>query len=1541
MSNGADMNVQDAAIDELNEFDIAIIGMAGRFPGANTVEQYWQNLCNGVESITEFSDADLDESGILQTLYSDPDYVKAAPILDEPGQFDAPFFGYSPREARTMDPQHRLFLQCAWHALEDAGYNIEQYSRPVGIYGGAAMNTYFMFSGLASQFVDDYLPTLIGNDNSFLTTRVSYKLNLTGPSVTVQTACSTSLVAVHHAVQSLYSGECDMALAGGVAVRVPHKAGHLYQNGSVFTPDGHCRSFDADAKGTIFGSGVGIVVLKRLEDAVNEQDHIYAVVKGTAINNDGSSKVDYTAPSVGSQAAVISEALANSGLNARDISYIEAHGTGTSLGDPIEVAALTQAFRADTEDTHFCTLSSVKTNIGHLDAAAGIAGLIKTALCLKHQQLPPTLHYKRPNPQINFAETPFFVKTELSEWNHSDGPRYAGVSSLGIGGTNAHVILGEAPQIQPLTKGAEHVVLPISARTPEAVSTQAANLAGWLKRHPELALADVAHTLLTGRKQFTRRSVIACASIEDAIAELDKVSASKVTDISTAAEQPIAFMFPGQGSQYVQMGRNLYDTEPVFRGCIDRCASILQELLDLDIRSLIYPESDEDAAAEKLNNTYIAQPAIFIIEYSLAQLLLSWGIRPSLLCGHSVGEYVAACIADIFSVEDALNLVANRGRLMQALPSGSMLAISLSESDLNRYLIEGVSIAAVNDSRNCVVSGPEDKVAQLSDRLNDEGISSRPLHTSHAFHSAMMDPILEEFTALVSTISTNVPSIPIISTADAKSNDSVDFTSADYWARNLRNTVRFFDALQTLENKGAGTLIEVGPGTALSAFAKQNSSPDSNQRITSTMRHPKQDEDDRVTLLRAVGALWESGHSIDWHKIIDLQSARRVPLPGYAFEQTSYWLDSSAQATPEPVSGKGTISYRDDTRYHIPSWKRGTTHAKQETVRCDQESCLWIVFEKPGTDIATTLGEFDEGFGEIVRVIPSNSFRKVDSQNFEVNVAELDSTIALFEHLLAGDITTLNVLHCLAYDESHPDEKADHSVGVVTTDEYFFSLVNIAKALSTTTTTTNSNVDLSIKLGIISTDLHEVIGGEAIAPAKSLLLGPCRVIAKEYPDISTYAIDFSAAAGQAYKHSQFGQVVNELTKDTTGQTVAYRNGYRWIPNHERLDTDSMDDGSSVSLHGDGVYLITGGLNGIGYEVAAHLASTYRCKLALLGRSAIPEREQWELILAERDNTDPISVRIKRIQNLEQMGSTVLALSANVADSSQVESIVVKIENQLGKISGVFHAAGVSSDGLIELRNSDSMRNVLAPKVSGTQNLCNLLDAREPEFLVLFSSINSILAPAGQVAYSAANAFMDAMAVSSRSRTYPVMSINWPGWQGIGMFGRMEESVIPNDQATISATEGIESLQSIISAGLPNVIVYPGYFPPGMMQQGSKAVAKLTSSDKTNQKGPVTNVESDSIIETISATWTELLGIEAPHPTDNFFALGGSSLIATQMFSRLSKIYGVKLNLRVIFDAQTPEELAKLLDDMIEPSKTSTDQDKSVEEKSVDDILNLL
>jgi acyl transferase domain-containing protein len=876
---------------------VAIIGMSGRFPGARNLQEFWQNLRDGAESVSFFRDEELQWSPLDGTPAKEgAERVAARAILEDADRFDAAFFNIDPGEAEIIDPQHRVFLECAWEALEDAACQPDTSDGLIGLFAGSSTNTYLLANLLTRRDLFSRagsFPLIFAGGRDHLPTRVSYKLNLRGPSVNVQTACSTSLVAICIACQNLLNYQCDVALAGGVSISFPQKRAPTRQERGTLAPDGHCRPFDAEAAGTVSGEGVGVVALKRLSDALANRDPIRAVIRGCAINNDGSLKSGYAAPGINGQAEVIAMAQANAGVEPDSVSYIETHGAGDPAGDAIEIAGLTKAFRTRTTATNLCAIGSVKGNIGHLDAAAGAAGLIKTVLALQHRQLPPSLHFQRANPKIDFANSPFWVNDTLRPWPNGRTPRRAGVSSFGIGGTNAHVVLEEAPHPEPSGPSRPWQLLLLSARTHTALETITDNLVQHLRAQPNLSPADVAFTLQVGRKPFGHRRMLLSHTLADAAQALAARDSQRVlSGQAREIEPPVVFLFPGEGAQYVNMTRQIYETEPVFRIELDRCCDILGTHLGLDLREILFPETASvREASQRLNQTFIAQPALFAVEYALARLWMRWGIRPQAMVGHGTGEYVAACLAGVFTLEDALALVAARARLIQEQPTGAMLGVPLPEQEVRILLGRKLSLAAVNSPSCCVASGPVDAIEILEKKLRDRGVRARRLAASHALHSEMMEPVLHWFAAKVRKANLNPPGIPYVSNLTGTWITPREATDPNCWVAHLRQTVRFADGLAEVARCGDPFCLEVGPEDALTVVARQHASLGPRTVLQSLGPQPEDKPADVVSMLHALGRLWLGGVTVDWSEFHVRQRRRRVPLPTYPFERKRYWIE--------------------------------------------------------------------------------------------------------------------------------------------------------------------------------------------------------------------------------------------------------------------------------------------------------------------------------------------------------------------------------------------------------------------------------------------------------------------------------------------------------------------------------------------------------------------------------------------------------------------------------------------------------------------------
>ncbi|SFO40865.1 type I polyketide synthase [Nitrosospira briensis] len=1544
-------------LSERADIDIAIVGMAGRFPGADDVEAFWRNVQDGVESVTFFTDKELLARGVSREKLDDPHYIKAGAELPGVDLFDASFFGYTPREAAETDPQHRLFLEVAWQALEDAGYDASRCTVPIGVYAGCGVNTYLMLNLFSNgrfsdmEDISSLQGLMNGNNKDSMTTTVSYKLNLRGPGITVQTACSTSLAAVHVACRGLLNHEADMALAGGVWVNLLHDGGYRYQPGAILSPDGHCRAFDARAAGTVIGSGVGIVVLKRLADALADGDTVHAVIKGSAINNDGSAKVGYTAPSVEGQAEVILAAQAIADVSADTISYIEAHGTGTTIGDPIEIAALTQAFRESTDGRGFCAIGSVKTNVGHLDAAAGVAGLIKTVMALKHRILPPSLNFEQPNPQIDFPASPFYVNTARQDWQNGSTPRRAGVSSFGIGGTNVHVVLEEAPAVEPSGPSRPWQLLTLSARSSKALESMVAHSHDHLATHRDLSLPDTAYTLQTGRKGFAHRAIALCRDNGDAIDVLETRSADRfITGQVTSENRPVAFLFPGQGAQYVDMARDLYQDEPVFRREFDRCLELLEPYLDFDLRTLLYPAWDEvsdeklDEARKaelsaRLEQTELTQPALFVVEYALARLWMSWGIQPAAMIGHSIGEYVAACLAGVFSLEDALRLVALRGRLLQGMDTGAMLAVMLPEAEISRYLTESCGLAAVNGPELCVLSGSVTAIEALEGDLGNQGIGTRRLHVSHAFHSALVEPMLPAFMDMVSRIKLGQPKIPFLSNLSGDWITSQEATDPNYWKRHLRGTVRFDDGLRELLTNPDRILLEVGPGETLSTLAKRHPEAKPEQLILSSLPHPGRAHLTQPYFYLCLGRLWLSGAGIDWGNFYADERRCRIPLPTYPFERQSYWVKAkneertenagsgSAGAGPAGYVATSGLQIKDmpaarslDDWFYTSSWRRGDTLELDGSLP-HQAGSLVIFKDEHHLGMALIGHLLTLGIKPIV-VSTGAAFRRQDKDHYVLRPGERHDYDLLLRNMRNDGRSIGHIFHL--WSLTSDDEPSVNMGGQA---RNFFILFYLAQALESARQLIPT--DASVEITVITNQLEDVTGSESLRPDKALLLGPCKVIPQEYPYLTCRLVDVELpSASSVAKNRMVRQILAESQADPVTSVVAYRGPHRWIQTFEPIRCPQP---TKTSLRDNGVYLITGGLGGIGLTLAEHLARNHRAKLVLLGRSALPSREHWPKVVSTVEKTDPTRIKIEKVMHLEALGAEVLVLQADVAIQARLKAVVAQARSRFGAIHGVIHSAGEVGSGLISEKTEEMVEKAFAPKVQGTLALHAVFKDEPLDFMLLCSSLAAVAGGLGKVDYCAANAYLDAFAsAAARTKdpesTFPVISVNWDGWREVGMAANM---AMPQGMG-IAPKEGASAFERIVNSmarpqvilstldlharldqtqedlldlvGQPSVLAENGQFEQGDQQRYPRPVLQ------TAFVAPESELE-----KSIAEIWQSLLGVDAVGVRDNLFELGGDSLLGIQLLSRVRLAFGVDIGPADLFRSPTIASMAELVE----------------------------
>jgi phthiocerol/phenolphthiocerol synthesis type-I polyketide synthase E len=1495
--------------DHLNH--VAIVGMAARLPGAGDLDQFWSNLRDGVESVTFLTP----EPPVIRRGLG---HVKAVPRLEGMELFDASFFGFNPREAETMDPQIRLFLECAWHALEAAGCDPAQYPGRIGVFAGCGFSTYLTGHLLANPEVMRAAGSGLSsvgqfNDRDALTTVVSYKLDLTGPAVTVQTFCSTSLVAVHLACQSLLNGESDLVLAGGSSVNPASANGYVYQEGGILSPDGHTRTFDEKAGGTVFGSGVGVVVLKRLEDALADGDVVHAVIRGSAINNDGAQKAGYTAPSVIGQSKAIAEAMAVAQVHPEAVSYVEAHGTATALGDPIEIEALGRAYRLGTARKGFCSIGSVKTNFGHLDRAAGVAALIKTVLALKHRQIPPSLHFEQPNPKLDLANSPFVVNTRLREWERKEGPRIAGVSALGVGGTNAHVIVEEAPEREASGGSRSAQLLVLSARTEPALEQATDRLVAHLRAHPEQPLADVAFTLLAGRHRFEHRRSLAAATAAEAAALLEARDPQRVaTSFSRATERPVVFMFPGQGAQYPGMTRGLYEGEPSFRHDVDACCERLLGPVGLDLRRVLFPEAaDGEAAEEQLRRTALTQPALFVVEYALARLWMSWGVIPQAMIGHSIGEYVAAHLAGVMSLEDALALVAERGRLMQSLPPGAMLAVSLPPSELEGLVREPLSIAAVNSPGLCVVSGPPAEVGVLEEGLRGRDVFTARLHTSHAFHSAMMDPILDAFRERVETTKLVPPGIPYVSNLTGTWIEASQATDAGYWVDHLRRTVRFSDGVATLWSEPERILLEVGPGNALSNLARQQPGVEAERLALPTVRHRQDPQSDLVVLGTALGRLWGGGAAVDAHAFFAGQRRQRVELPRYPFERQRFWVDPPSAGAA--AAGRGEALRRDPAEwFYLPAWRAAPPPRLFDGQA--REEGDWLVFTDShgaGTRIADRLRA--QGVPVVV-VEMGESFAGGPAEGFRIDPPARGDYDRLLESLEGAGRKVTHVVHGWAIDSggAPSDPRSGWERG-------YYSLFALAQALAT------RRWSHTVWLSVLASHQHEVLKGDVVRPEKATLLGLVKVIPQEQHNVRCISVDVEPAGSPTWRDAAaVDALVEELRADVPGVVAAYRGGQRFVQGFDRLRLPAPAE-RPARLREQGAYLVTGGLGGVTFVLAAYLARTVKARLALTGRSLLPPAAEWDQWLATHGDADPTSVRIGRARRLESLGAEVLVLRADAGDLAQMQAALAEAEARFGRIHGVIHGAGIVGGGTFRPLSQLGRRECeeqFHPKVKGLEVLDQVLEGRELDFCLLTSSLSSVLGGFGYGAYAAANLYMDAFVRARRREASPWISVNWDEWR-LAAPGEDGPDGGGLARFAMAPAEGAAAFARILGLrGVPQVVVSTGDLEARIDQwvrlEGLLRAKEAAEAKKTAPRHARPNLHNAYVApstpteETVAAVWAELLGLEKVGIHDNFFELGGHSLLAIQMVTEIRTRLSAEVSVATLFEGPTVHSLSRLI-----------------------------
>ncbi|MFE0649510.1 SDR family NAD(P)-dependent oxidoreductase [Streptomyces sp. NPDC059534] len=1547
------------SLPQKNQESIAVIGMACRVPGARNINELWENLARGRESITTFGREDQLAKGVPAEMVDNPAYVSAAPVLEGADEFDAGFFGMSPREAEITDPQQRLFLELSHTALEDAGYDPRNYPGSVGVYGGCGPDTYRWRNVERNAAILDaanWMAVSVGNYPDLLTTRVSYKLGLRGPSYDLQTSCSTSLVALHVACEALLREDCDIALAGGAMIELPQGVGYLH-DGGVESMDGHCRPFDARANGTVWSSGGGMVVLKRLGDALRDGDTIRAVVRGTAINNDGATKSGITAPSVTGQTEAARWALARAGVDPRSVGYVEAHGTGTLVGDPVEVAGLKRVYGADSDDSGWCLLGSVKSNVGHLSQAAGVVGVIKTVLALENEQIPPTVHFTEANPGLELANSPFRVAAALEPWPSGGQPRRAGVSSFGIGGTNAHAILEEAPAPRPTEITRERHLLQVSARTPEALERALGDLGAHGRERTGLNAADVSHTLRAGRAAHRHRAFAVTGSdAAELSATLSDRSAWR-TGVAGKTRPDVAFLFSGQGSQYAGMAADLHAREPVFRAAVDACLAALEPELAAGLRELVVEGAGDPA---RLDRTELAQPALFAVEYALAALWRSWGVEPGAMIGHSVGEYVAAVLAGVFTLPDAVRLVARRGALMQSLPAGAMLSVRLDDGQELGDLPDALSVACFNAPGALVVSGPAEPVDAFSRALAERGVAAGRLHTSHAFHSAMMEPILAEFAAEVVAVTRSAPAKRYLSNVTGTWVTPEQATDPAYWAEHLRRPVRFADCVATLHAEGRWALVECGPGRQLANLALTQAPEDAAPVVTS-LPAPKSAVDAATTIATAAGQLWAAGLPLDPETFGD--PGRRVPLPTYPFERQRHW------AVPDTVEAPGTGGRAVDDAtprpvgewFHTETWSQDPSPGKRDSV------ARRVLF---GADPrAEEIGaELRRQGVDVCHVGTGTSYEKADATHYRIDPSDAGHYERLLRDLGASGLPPTAIVH--AWSLSLPPAAGNPEATERAQDLGFYSLMHLVQALASAGVTDPVHID------VLTAGAQDVVGGDLGRPEQATVAGVAKVLPLEAPQFSVRHIDLAA---EPERGDGAGGTVAEIRRlPDRSETVALRNRRRWTPDYRPLRLEGApDDGGSrdggpqgggaeqggaehgleegaagagepTGLRRGGVYLITGGLGGIGLTLAEDLARRVGAKLVLTSRIGLPPRRTWDRYVAARGADDRASRAIDAVRRIEAAGAEVLVVAADVTSTEDMREVRQQILDTFGSLDGVVHAAGVPTGALLEIQDPKESAEVLAPKLRGTLVLHEVLRDLAPDFLLLCSSITAAFGRLGHADYCAGNSFLDAYARSVDGGPTRVLSVGWDAWLDIGMAVDRSEpanlrrarhaarrgvplDTIPADEPDVGIrpADGVEAFRTLVGSGarahvlttvLPAPAARAGWQVDVTVLGGAPAITTDTGTPDAGAEGTGTATADGGadgstgagLEQTLAAIWADTLGHPKIGLDQDFVELGGDSLTAIRLLSRIRQATRVNLPRRSLFDASTVRELAALI-----------------------------
>ncbi|WP_420574979.1 beta-ketoacyl synthase N-terminal-like domain-containing protein [Kordia sp.] len=1440
--------------------DIAVIGISGKFPKSNNVQEFWKNLVDEKELVHFFTDEELLSRGINSKQLEDSSYVKAASFIDTYNTFDYSFFKYTPDEAKLMNPQTRMMHQLVWEGIEDAGLNLDTYNKKAGIFLGANRDlNWSVYATLAETGnVDAMTKAKITNPN-FMASLIAYKMNLRGPCYFIDTACSTSLSTAHLACRSLLLNECGTAIVGGVRLLSHHDNGYLHEPGTIVSGDGSVRSFDASSSGTIFCDGAGVVVLKKLEEAIKDNDHVYAVIKSSAMNNDGNAKGGYTMPSVSGQSECIKLAHKIAGVQPTDITYVEAHGTATKIGDPIEIESLNKAFNNDT--SHKCAIGTVKSNVGHADEAAGVLGLIKTTLSLKNKTLPASLHYTKANPAINFAGGPFYVNAKTAAWNRvNNKPLTAGISSFGIGGTNIHLVLQETPAVAlPKTvKPSASYQIRYSADSISSLENYEKALLNYVQENPTVNLGALAYTLQTGRKQFGLYKAFEVKSNEELVEKLSGTS-GKIKEVKE--KQDLVFMFSGQGSQYVEMGKFLYDNFTSFKETMNVGFEKLSQINGIDYKSILFDTSDNT----KINETKYTQPILFLFEYALAKLFIELGLKPNAMIGHSLGEYVAATISEVFTLEDVLRILCKRAELMYTVDKGSMLSISASVASLDEKIFANVSIATINSPNSFVVSGTDEEIQKVAETLVTQEIQHVVLKTSHAFHSSMMETIVNDFEKELEKITLQAPTIPFVSNNTGIYITAAEATSPTYWAKHIVNTVNFKKGIEFLQQQKNGLFLEIGPGRTLMTFFNQcNTTGDKNVAVNA-IRHPKETTNERTHFFNVLAEIWRNKFDINWNAFYQENIPNKISLPTYCFD--TYDFPTKVSIDEQLKSQNISLgSEPQEGTLQVSTWKQQTKLFNEPK---EIEGKTYVVFSdehKVNTELAALWKLNDVN---VITITQGTTFKKLSETQYEVNFAEKSSFEALKKVFEDASIQFDKAIFSWKNTDEVTFEKDDFSAY----NDQFSAVLEFMRVFEVNTLENDCHIVLITDSNVQVTGVDTMKG---ISGHTSILL---RVLVQEAININASHIDIDFT-----KNIDINQLHKEIHQIENYYKVAYRNGKRWIPTYDQLQTEIEFTNEAFST--EGVYLVTGDLGTVEFELIQYLKETYKSNFYLIGKNIS------DTVYAEK---------IKTLQ-ASKHGSFSFA-KGDVSDVASLETIVTTIEAEFGVIKGIVHAARFQSRDhfLVSSTSNNSIHNHYTTKVGGLLNLYKVFKNKELDFIKVFSSLSAKLGGVTFGAYATSNALLDEIAIGLFAEKTQVSVFNF--------------DKLGTESNQISVTDIIENFEKSFAYKNEHQFILSRR---NLNQFEDRATVSEESKEerfelnRTQLDTQFTAAQTPTE-ERIVKLFEELFGQTGIGTEDDFFALGGDSLKGISLVNKINKEFSIKLTLTDFFNNATVTELASLID----------------------------